>query len=348
MRRRANIRLLAGALVILGMAGPLSAQFDEIGNSVDRRGTTAAEFLSIPVGARATSMGGAVSATINDATAIYWNPAGTALMTNGALAFDYADWLVGIDFGFASLVMPTDLGTVGFAITSMSTEEMDVTTVDAQNGTGERFTASSMAFALSYSRRLTDRFSAGGNVKYVTERIWNSAANGVAFDVGTLFTTPFSGIRLGASIANFGSKMSLSGDELLIVVDIDPNAAGNNKSNRALLKTDKFDMPLTMRVGLAGEPIQSGSTRLTLAVDAVVPNNSGSYLNAGAELAMLGDLVSLRAGYSEILLADALRSVTFGAGLQYDFGSLRFNFDYAYEAQKYFSGINRFTLALGI
>lgn len=339
---------LVAAVLLAGLVGPAEAQFSEGGNSVDRRGTTAAEFLNIPVGARATAMGNAVVGSIDDATAIYWNPAGTALMPRGVIAFDYASWLVGIDFGYATIAWPTTMGTVGFAVTSMSTEKMDVTTVDLQNGTGESFTAASLALALSYSRRLTDRFAVGGNVKYVTERIWHSTAGGVAFDVGTMFTTPFAGIRLGAAIANFGSKMSMNGDELLTVVDIDPNHAGNNKSNRALLKTDRFDMPLNMRVGLAGEAIHNDAGRLTLAVDAVVPNNSEPYMNLGVEGALLGELLHVRAGYSELLLPDALRSWTFGGGLQYDFGNLRFNFDYAFETQKYFSGVNRFTLSLGL
>jgi len=348
-----NTRLstyLGTVLVVatLVVTTPAVAQFENTSNTVDRRGTAAAEFLTIPVGARATAMGGAVTASIKDATASYWNPAGLALMQRGSLTFDYASWLVGIDFGYGTIAMPTSMGTIAFSVTSMQTQEMAVTTVEAQIGTGENFTASSLAFSLSFARELTDRFSAGGNVKYVTERIWNSSANGIAFDVGTIFTTPFNGIRFGAAIANFGSKMSMLGDELLIVVDIDPNAAGNNQSNRALLKTDKFDMPLTMRVGLAGEVIRTSNSRLTLSADALAPSNSGQYMNLGVELALLGELVQLRAGYSELLLEDALRSFAVGAGLQYDFGSLRFDFDYAYEAQKYFSGVNRFTLALGI
>jgi hypothetical protein len=347
MKRGLRPILLVAALLTC-MIAPAQAQFEDVGNTVDRRGTTAAEFLNIPVGARATAMGGAVSATIDDATAIYWNPGGTALMPQGVVAFDYATWLVGIDFGFAAIAWPTGMGTVGASVTSMQTEEMDVTTVEAQNGTGERFTASSLAIGFTYSRRLTDRFSVGSNVKYVTERIWNSSSHGVAFDVGTLFTTPFSGIRLGAAISNFGTKMSISGDELLVVADIDPNNAGNNESNRAYLKTDQFDMPLTMRVGLAGEPIEMENGRLTIAVDAAVPNNSEAYVNTGAELSMLGELLQLRVGYSELFLRDALRSWTFGAGLEYGFGNLQFNFDYAYETQKYFSGVNRFTLALGL
>ena len=341
-----HVLFITGLLVGLS-ALPVQAQFDNTNRRVAKRGTTAADFLTIPVGARATAMGNAITASVNDATSIYWNPAGLAGMNNGAVTFEYADWLVGVNFNYVSVSVPVANGSVGIALTSMRTDDMDVTTIEAQNGTGETFTAGSYALALSYGRNLTDRFALGGSVKLINERIWNSTASGVAIDVGTMFTTPFQGIRLGASITNFGSKMQMGGDDLLVVVDIDPNNEGNNESNRGLLRTDQFDLPLTMRIGLAGEVVQNDQVRLTLAVDALNPNNSEQYLNLGAEMAFFGDLVMIRGGYSELLLDDALRSFTVGGGLRYGFGSLNLAVDYAFEEQEFFSGVNRFTVALG-
>ena len=326
---------------------PAQAQFESETREVTKRGTTAADFLTIPVGARATAMGGAITASVDDATSIYWNPAGLAGMEKGAVTFEYAEWLVGVDFNYVSVSVPLANGAVGLALTSMRTPEMDVTTVEMQDGTGETFTAGSYALALSYSQQLTDRFALGGSVKLINERIWNSSASGVAIDIGTLFTTPFQGIRLGAAITNFGSKMQMGGDDLLVVVDIDPNNEGNNESNRAFLRTEGFDLPLTMRIGLAGEVYQDDNVRLTLAVDALNPNNSEQYVNVGAEMALFGELVMMRGGYSELLLDDSLRSFTFGGGLRYGFGSLNFALDYAFETHEFFSGVNRFTVALG-
>lgn len=336
--------LAVGALC--AAARPAAGQFDDETRSVTKRGTTAAEFLSIPVGARATAMGNAFSASVDDATAIYWNPSGLAAMEKRAFSAEYASWLAEIDFNFVAVVLPTAAGTFGVGVTALRSPEMEVTTVEEQNGTGERFTAASYAFALSYGRNLTDRFAIGATAKFVNERIWHSSAGGLALDVGTMFVTPFRGIRLGASISNFGTKMRLQGDDLLVIVDVDPNNRGNNESNRALMRTDAFDMPLTMRIGLAGELLRSERNRLTLAVDALSPNNSEQYVNVGAEVGLLGDLIMLRTGYAELFMDDSIRSLTFGGGLTYRFGPLDLAFDYAYESQKYFDGVNRFNFTV--
>jgi hypothetical protein len=290
-------------------------------------------------------MGNAFTATVDDPTAIYWNPAGLASMTQGGFSAEIAQGLADIDFNFVSVVLPSRAGTFGVGVTSMRTPDMEVTTVDEQNGTGETFNAGSLAFAFSYGRALTDRFSLGITAKFINERIWHSTSSGFALDIGTMFVTPFYGIRLGAAITNFGTKMSLNGDDLLIRVDVDPNNSGNNESNRALLRTDAYDLPLTMRIGVAGEVVQNDAGRLTLAVEALNPNNSDQYVNVGAEIGLLGDLVMLRGGYSELFLDDSIRSFTAGAGLRYRFGSLNFAFDYAFERQEFFTDINRFSFA---
>lgn len=338
--------VLAALLVVLAVA-PARAQVDPGTRTVTKTGTTAADFLMVPVGARATAMGGAISASVDDGTAIYWNPAGLAGLTTGSFTGEYASWIAGIDFNFASVVLPTAVGTLGLGVTSMRTGEMEVTTEEQQNGTGETFRAASYAFTVSYARALTDRFSLGANVKLVSEIISNSSATGLAVDIGTLFTTPFRGIRLGASITNFGTKMQMTGDDLLVPIDIAPGQGGNNESTRGLITTDRFDLPLTMRIGLAGEVYEGAGSRITLAVDALNPNNNAQYVNLGAEVALLGELVLLRGGYNELFLEDSERSFAAGAGLRYGFGALRFALDYAYEAHTYFDGVNRFTLALG-
>jgi len=344
---RSFVRLAGCVLLSVALAVPVAAQYDNTTRTVTKRGTTAADFLNIPIGARATSMGNAITASIRGPASMYWNPSGLAGMKEGAFMADYATWLAEIDVSFVAVAVPTRVGTIGVGLTSMVTPDMEVTTVEQQNGTGERFNASSFAMAVSYARPLTDRFSIGGSFKMIGERIWHSTSSGMAFDIGTQFVTPFRDVRLGASISNFGSKLQIGGDDLLVVVDIDPNAEGNNESNRARFNTDRFDLPLTMRIGLAGEIIQTDDIRLTLGIDALNPNNSEQFVNVGTELGFRGDLIMLRAGMSEVFLKDSIRSYALGAGLRYRFAPLIFSLDYSYEVQDFFADVNRFTLTVG-
>ena len=348
LRAKPRLAAILWLAAVLVSSAPAFAQqdFDSQTRTVTKRGTTAADFLGIPVGARATALGGAITATVSDPIAIYWNPAGMAAVEEVSFTGEYAEWLAAIDFNFMVIAIPSRFGVVGLGLTVMRTPEMEVTTVAMQDGTGETFNAASWAAAVTYARSLTDRFAIGGSVKWIQERIWNSSSGGLAFDVGTQFETPFRGVRLGASISNFGSKLQIAGDDLLARVDVDPGNRGNNESNRALLKTDRFDLPLIMRIGLAGEVFQRGGNRLTLSVDALNPNNSEQYLNAGAEVGLLGDLIMFRAGYSELLLENSLRSFTLGGGLRYQFAPIHFGMDYAFEQHEYFNAVNRFTLTM--
>ena len=70
-----------------------------LGQTINRYGTTTANFLEIGIGSRATSMGDAYVAVANDVS-IYWNPAGLSNAQLSAL-FMVQPWLVDVDMLFA-------------------------------------------------------------------------------------------------------------------------------------------------------------------------------------------------------------------------------------------------------
>ncbi len=322
---------------------PLSVQ------GVTKVGTTAANFLKIGVGARAIGMGGAYVALASDASGMYWNPAGIALVNGGEAFFNHSTWIADINFDYAGMVfsIPT-VGTFGLNATFLTMAEMERTTEYYPEGTGQRFKAGSYALAVTYARSLTDRFSIGINTKYIREYILNSAAGGMAIDIGTLFITRFRGLRIGANITNFGTKMQISGRDILVQHDIDPQREGNNDKLNADLGTDKYDLPLNLRVGIAYDILQNvENNHLWLAIDAIHPNDNVESLNIGAEY-MLMNMVALRAGYSSLLANETEKGVTFGAGLQYRFmGSVEARIDYAYESFGRFDNVQKFSIALG-
>jgi hypothetical protein len=325
------------------LAGMLRAQ-----DTVNKTGTTAAKFLSIPVGARAMAMGGAYVATPYDATAAYWNPGVLNYLDRNELYLMHSEYLADINFDYASFVLPiAEFGTVALSVTSLSMGEMLITTVGDPEGTNtSTFDAGSIALGVSYGRRLTDKFAIGGTFKYISETIWNSSATGIALDVGTIFTTPFDGIRLGVSITNFGTKMQISGDDLLVQQDVDPSIEGNNTSVNAHLSTDKFDLPLGLRFGLAYDAVKTESTRLTVAADGLHPNDNTESVNTGAELAFLNERFFLRGGYRNLFLEDNESSYTAGFGLRYAAEAIELRVDYAYADQQHLQGVHQIGFAL--
>ncbi len=314
---------------------------------VTKVGTTSAKFLSIPVGARALGMGGAFAAIASDASAIYWNVSGIARLQSAEAMFDHASWIGDLNLNYGAIVLPLEsLGSVGLSFTSMSTDEMERTTVDQPEGTGEFFSVGSIAIGVSYAKNLTDWFSIGGTFKYVSEHIWNSSATGYALDVGTLFDTPFTGLRFGAGISNFGTKMQIDGDDLLVLKDISTNA-GNNPNINAHLTTEGFDLPLTLRIGFAYEPLRDEDQALTIVADALHPNDNSESINVGAEYEFFQRIIALRGGYKGLGTKDSEEEYTFGGGVRYEVSpGLIAKFDYAFQSFGRLSNVHKFAVAL--
>ena len=227
-------------------------------------------------------MGGAFTSIANDATAMYWNPAGLGFHKVKEVFFNHSNWIADISFDYFGFSLPLlDNQFFGLNITSVTMDDMEVTRYGNEN-TGETFSAANYAVGATYSMNLTDRFSIGFNGKYIQENIANNRAAGIALDIGTLFSTPY-GFMLGTSISNFGPKMNMTGDDLLVPVDIDETVEGNNESVTGYLSTDKFDLPLILRVGISDQITVGQFGIATWSIDVNSPNDNSMYVNAGIE-----------------------------------------------------------------
>ncbi|MDZ7292479.1 MAG: PorV/PorQ family protein [candidate division KSB1 bacterium] len=324
-----------------------STAFAQGETDVSKVGITAAPFLSIGVGARAIAMGGAFVATANDASALYWNPAGLAPLQRSELLLVHTRWIAGTDFNYAGVVLPLgEFGTLGGSITSLTTGDMAVRTIERPEGTGELFSASDLAIALTYSRHLTDRFSIGFNVKYINQRIWHESASGFALDMGTLFVTGFHGLRIGATLSNFGTDMRMEGKDLLVFHDLDPTISGNNERIPSKIETQRWALPLNFQFGLAVEIFQNEFHRLTVATDALHPSDNTESVNLGGEYAFQ-EKFFLRGGYRDLFLRDGEQTFTVGGGAAVRFlGNVRWKFDYAYADFGRLENEQRFSVAV--
>lgn len=323
--------------------------FSNPGFGQNKVGTTAGQFLKIGVGPRASAMGEAFVAVANDATAIYWNPAGTARVGENQVHFGYNDWFLDLVYNYAHAAFPIPrVGTIGVQVTSLTMDEMKVRTEDQQEGTGEYFDASNLSMGLNFARNLTDRFSIGFNFKYIQEQIWHMKASSYALDVGTLFTTQFNGMRLGMSISNFGSKMQMSGRDALIKHDPDPFIEGNNDQINAHYDMDRWSLPLIFRVGLAMDVIESKFLTTTVAVDAIHPNDNYEYVNTGIELQFMNN-VYLRGGLKSMFNDRFTEGATAGAGVRLDlYNASSIYVDYSYTDSEYLMPVQRFSVAIGM
>jgi len=340
MKMRKYILLIAGLLLVFNTQAHTQG--------VIKSGTTAAGFLAIDVGPRGTGMGGAYVSVADDATAMYWNPAGIARLNNFQATFCNTKWIADLSFHYAGAVLALgNFGNIGINTTFLTMDQIERTTIFQPDGTGEFFDAGSYAIGLSYARYLTTQFSIGFNVKYINERVYHSNAYGFAFDVGALFDTNFHGLTLGMSISNYGTKMQLDGRDLQVQHDIAPRTYGNNPNINARLLADYFDLPLMFRVGVSMDVLKGlSNSNLILSMDALHPSDDVEYINIGGEYVFY-NIFSLRAGYKELFAKDSEQGLSFGGGIHYKImGTTTFYFDYSYMDFGVFNPVHLYSVSL--
>lgn len=325
--------------------------------SQSKVGTTAANFLTIPVGSRATGMGSAFSALANDITSAHWNPSGLSRLTRNEFGISYTEWLVDTKHNWLGVAFKiSDDDAFGISVNQLDYGSDEVTTPEQPNGTGQRWDAQDLSVNVSYARNLTDRFSIGGTIKYIRQQVWNESAAAFALDIGLLFNTQLDGLRLGMNISNFGTEMKLEGKDLLRASDVDPTNAGNNPNISSKLETDSWPLPLVFTVGVSYDAVNIEEWNWVIGADAIIPNNYSTYASLGTEITW-NNLISIRGGYKGLnYLFDKSgkdidvfeEGLTAGFGLQYDFGGFFAKADYSYSDFGIFSNINRFTVTIGM
>lgn len=319
--------------------------FSNVEAQTTKTGTTATQVLKFNVGARAIGMGGAFTAISNDISSIYWNPGGTANITSSEAFFNHTALYADINHDFAAFAtnLP-DVGTIGVFVSVLSMDEMQVRTIENPEGTGEFFSYNTLVMGLNYSKFLTENFSLGFNAKFISENLWHMNATGIAIDIGTLYKIPvLNELRIASSISNFGTKMQLAGRDVTSIVN---SGAGNENNINTNLELDKFDLPLIFRFGLSADVIKESESRLTVAIDAIHPNDHTEYLNTGLEYAW-NEIVHIRAGYNSLFEQDSEKGLTLGFGLNYRvIEMLKVKLDYAYQDFGRLNEIHYFTLGV--
>ena len=310
-------------------------------------GTSAAPFLEIDAGARASSLGGAYTSVANDVSALYWNPAGIAWNPGLQVEFSHSPWLADISYNFFGITqsLPSINSSVGFSLISMDYGEQAVRTVDRPEGTGETYTASDMSLAITFAMALTDRFSFGLTGKYITQNILSASGSAFAIDVGVYYNTMLKGLRLGASVSNFGSQIQLSGRHLTTIVDPDTRVENFDRVPVSY-KTGEYDLPLLFRAGISYERELGSFGDILLSVDLNHPSHATESISMGFEYGFAKTFY-VRSGYKNLFERDSITGLSFGAGIDYKIqGSMGIRFDYSWTDWGVLKSAQRFSVAV--
>ena len=137
------------------------------------------------------------------------------------------------------------------------------------------------------------------------------------------------------SISNYGTKLKYDGIDLLRPIDILPNEHGNYKDIEGQFRVQGWELPLIFRIGASLVPIAGEHHRLTVAVDALHPNNNNESINLGAEYcySITGfGKIYFRGGVRGLYMDDTIFGPTFGGGFHFILMNNRtLKIDYAYK-----------------
>jgi hypothetical protein len=139
-------------------------------------------------------------------------------------------------------------------------------------------------------------------------------------------------MQLAASIQNFGGKMQMQGVNGQVFVDLAPNNSGNNPNIPANLDFESWDLPLAFKFGVAVPVVRLNNIELLVLSDAHQSNDNNLNSDVGAQLRYGNKTLNfdLRVGYKDLFLDNVDSHLTYGAGVDVRFSSLRFGFDFAY------------------
>ena len=318
-----------------------------------RSGTNAADELLIPVGARGTALGGANLSTVIGTEAIFYNPAGLGMMDGAAeVLFSHQQYLADIGVNYAALGARTGIGNYGISLKSLSFGDIPVTTEDAPEGTGATFSPNFMTVGISFARSMTDRITAGVNLKLINESIMSTNANALAFDLGVQYRTGM-GVNIGVAMKNIGSAIKYSGQNLEKLVGV-PGSEPTAADRRMAIPAEKAELPSVFEIGLSYDYVPVEKVNMSFMGNFRNHNFQNDEVLAGAEFDY-AKTVFLRGSYSYQLNSEEdvkgglsyIYGPAFGFGLAYPLtATTNICFDYAYRMAEYFDANQLFTLTI--
>ncbi|RJP69117.1 MAG: hypothetical protein C4539_08115 [Ignavibacteriales bacterium] len=272
------------------------------------------QYLKIGVDAAIVGKGEAGISTVTGLSSMFWNPAGLSGIDNYEVMFSHNAWIADISMNTAAVGINVDnVGVFGLSVlwmdygvlykTSVATSiEESAALGYVDEGT---FSPIDMAISLAYSKKISEQFSVGGQVRFLYEDYGTNETisltgdisstknrmTAFCFDLGTIYNTGFKSLAFSMTIQNFSPDLRY--------------------------QYEAFSTPLTFKIGASMNLLDfvdnTSRSKVMLAVDAIHPRDYSERLNVGLEYDHLG-IFQLRGGYR---MNYDEGNYTAGAGLKY-------------------------------
>jgi hypothetical protein len=283
----------------------------------------AGEFLAIGVGGRPLGMGGAFVSLVNDVTAGYWNPGALSRIQYPQLSVMHDERfgnLVNYDYGAVAIPFGPKV-SFGISVIRLGIDDVPNTNgalIDLNNNgyldPGERldyskikfFNAADYAFFFTYSKKHSEKFSYGVNLKVINRSIDNGSAWGIGFDVGAIYS-PMPNLRVGANLQDVTTTYLAwnTGTKEFIT----PNAKIGSSYDIEVFKTGRITPAVDFDVRFENRKFASLAHLGPVSFD----------VHAGLEYGFK-DLFAIRVGYNDV------KQLTLGAGIKLP----KLNIDYSF------------------
>jgi hypothetical protein len=352
--------LLSASVRAQGPGGILPTPQD----TPNRQGTRGANFLHIGIGARGGAMAGAIGSSVAGPTGWFWNPAGAASSESFSMAAGrqnlYDD--LGLEQTYAAGSIPALGGVIGVHLNTLGSGPIRRTS--ELNPFGERlggntFEWTSTVVGLGYAKRLTDRLSVGGQVKYITEGIPDASTKWMAFDIGTQFNTGLYGLTLGGAIQNVGGTARANGALIQRLITTTDGSV-LSEQRRVQFFTNNTEIPVEFRLSVGADILGSANSMMggaggknTLIAELSVTDATdySTQYALGAEYGFR-NVLFLRGGkrmYNDDRDAGDVGTVglTGGFGLRLPVLGRNVRFDYSYETAGALQNIQIFSFEVG-
>lgn len=336
------------------------------------QGESAVPFLLIAPNSRSAGIGESGTGSVDDVSAVYWNPAALAFMDGQEISLTHANWLPQFqlsDLFYDHLNYRQRIdaigGTIGASVTYLSLGEFQVTTSEGPTVV-DKFKSYEYAITAGYATKAFDDLGLGLNLRFIHSALspigteseqGNGIASTMSVDIAMMYrpqelNVPLIGdigkhFSLGVNLTNLGPKVTY-----VDAAQADP-------------------LPTTLRLGL-GYKIFSDEynsldysldfARLLVKRDSTTSDNLPgsivtSWSDGGLRKVTIGTgmeywygaprLIALRIGYFyENPDYGGRQFLTFGAGIRYEI----YGFDFSYisaGADHPLSDTIRFSLLIG-